>query len=140
MKTTILLVFCAVTTCFSQHRPKRALPNNYSFNFRYYQEYSDFDTVSFQPKGKARRTFNNKGSIYHNPSKSTMRFKLSGEDARDSEIYNIFKECGKDKAETIGGNLYIRYQDPERGPSVAIYLRDKNKWIVYRERPAPKKV
>ncbi|HEV8513088.1 MAG TPA: hypothetical protein VGQ59_07410 [Cyclobacteriaceae bacterium] len=122
----------------SGHIQKRVKPIDYSFSFRYYQLYedkNDFDSVRLWTEAKLKKTFENKGTIHHNFSKAYLKWKLYG--SKEEEVHHIFHAEGN-YVETVEGLKYYRFNDPVYGPSVAVYQKGKNKWIVYRADPPVK--
>jgi hypothetical protein len=121
-----------------QKKPKKVPPPDYSFAFRYYELLKDkdgFDSLKRWYSAKRKKIFYNKGTIYHNHSTESLRWRLAGE--KESDLHHLHKGT-KDYAETIDGIKYYRFKDEKLGMSVAVYYPENNAWVIYRANPAPK--
>jgi hypothetical protein len=111
-----------------------------NMSFRYYQVFkddSDFDTTVLWNNAKLKKTFSNKGTIYYNAAKKSVKFKLKDTDFED--IHYVFTSS-KDYLFFINGWRLFKYKDPDFGNSIAVYQWPKKTWVIYRENPEPKTV
>lgn len=111
-----------------------------NMTFKFYQVYkddSDFDTTVLWNKAKLKKTFSNRGTIYYNHIRNSVKFKLRDTDFE--EIYNVFFSA-KDYLFFINGWRLFKFKDPDYGTSIAVYQWPKRTWVIYRERARPKVV
>lgn len=127
LTTTLFFVIALSQPCSAQM----------NFMFRYYQTYQGkkgaaFDTTILWNGAALQKTFENKGTIIYYPAKTKVRIKLRDNDFE--ETHYVF-HTSKNYFLLINGMKIFQFNDPELGPSVAIYQYPKNNWIIYRQNP-----
>ncbi|MCA6429955.1 MAG: hypothetical protein IM613_11030 [Cytophagales bacterium] len=129
MRKTIAVTLVFLVTSVATHA-------QLNFRFRYYQVFKvsgGFDSTRLWNGGDLKKTFDIRGSIIYYSAKKTVKIKLR--DDEYEEVHNVFHTNSKDYYLLINGMRIFSFNDPELGPSVAIYQYPKNVWVIYRQNP-----